>query len=60
LGNSIRNFCNALTLSADIPTLQERVDMVEEQRLTVECGQPGDFDKAFNDTYIIRGKGKKC
>eukprot|EP00977_Amphora_coffeiformis_P001539 scaffold296_cov102-Amphora_coffeaeformis.AAC.27 len=57
LGNSIQHFCEALTPTVGIATLQARVDALEERRLTVEeGGQPGDFDKAFNDTYIIRGK----
>lgn len=63
IGNSIRNFCDALTLEVDIPTLRARVDDLDERCLTVDDDDdcdgrdlPGDFEKAFNDTYIIRGK----
>lgn len=56
IGNSIRNLCDVLTPAVDISTLKERVDNLDETRLTVDRQMPGDFDKAFNDTYIIKSK----
>ena len=60
IGNSIRNFCDALSPSIDMPTLRARLEGLDEHQLTVDDddarGQPGDFDKAFNDTFIVRGK----
>ena len=57
MGNSIRNFCDALTPpTVEIDTLRARVDSLDETQLSIDDGQLGDFDKAFNDTYIIREK----
>lgn len=58
IGNSIHNFSNALSQpTVNIDTLRARADLLNETLLTVDSGQPGDFDKAFNDTYIIQSKG---
>jgi hypothetical protein len=60
IGNSIRNFCDALTPPpTDIQLLRQVVDSLDERRLPVEssvAGAPGDFERAFNDTYVIRSK----
>ena len=58
IGNSIRNVCDALLIpKLDLPTLRVRCNQLDERQLTVDAGhQPGDFVKAFNDTFIVRGK----
>ena len=58
IGNSICNFCETLTPSVDMPTLRARLGQLDERQLVLEDAkkQPGDFEKAFNDTFIIRGK----
>ena len=56
LGNSIRNFCEALTPTIEMPTLRAQWEQLDERPLILDGAQPGDFDKAFNDTFVVRGK----
>jgi hypothetical protein len=58
IGNSIYNFCDSISLSHPVDALHAKVDLLEEECLQVDVEQPSEFEKAFNDTYVIRGKQK--
>jgi hypothetical protein len=63
IGNSMRNFCDALTPPpTDISLLRKVVDLLDETLLPVgetSTAPGGDFERAFNDTYVICAKVKE-